>query len=330
MVSTSPTFSRRLALWFFSRLTRTRPETASSCAAVRVLARRANQSHLSMRRRSSAVTPAGPYPSRFCASSWALSAASAAKGDSGSACFWRSGRSCRCGRSCRSGRGGRSRADDPGRRGADRGAAAGPSGRRSGRSARRASFRRSCRGGRESPASRRRRLSPPAGAPPAGRRRAAPVALVGPAAGAMRPPDLDEGGLGRRLRGRRVTGRRRPRRPPARIGASASAVASATTAIGVGLGAGDRRRRRLGGCGVASSARRFDLGLRRLRRGLHGVDRIRRLVGGSASSRFGSPAVVFRRRRVGRRRRLRRAVPVGRSPAGDRGCGGGAGRRSMR
>ena len=55
MVSTSPALTGWLALTFFSRLIRTMPEIASFCAMVRVLAKRANQSHLSMRWRPSPV-----------------------------------------------------------------------------------------------------------------------------------------------------------------------------------------------------------------------------------------------------------------------------------
>src|SRR5688572_18548021 len=54
MVRVSPTLRRRDALSFRSRLTRTRPETASFWARVRVFVSRANHSHLSMRWRSAA------------------------------------------------------------------------------------------------------------------------------------------------------------------------------------------------------------------------------------------------------------------------------------
>ena len=57
MVSVSPTFTGWLALSFLSRLMRTRPETASFCASVRLLAMRANHSHLSMRWRVSGGWP---------------------------------------------------------------------------------------------------------------------------------------------------------------------------------------------------------------------------------------------------------------------------------
>ena len=252
MVSTSPIFTAWLALSFFSRLTRTRPETASFCAA--------SGSWRGAQTRATCRCAGGPRRSsrlnrRLAVSFLALraaafSAASAAKGESGSSGFSR-----RSGRGGGRGLGGGGGVPAIGPFAAGRAGASplGGAGRRASPRARR--FRRFGRGLASS-----------------GRAFCGCVALWLHAAdrGARsgRAPDFDERGFGRWRRGSRPRARL-PARPPRQrrlsqgggrdYGADAADRPAATLSFEA---IGDDRPAR-----STVSVAVFGCGLRRLRRG---------------------------------------------------------------